>query len=1062
MKNKSYCSRKRDLRQAFNRLKKPGRWIPSFLLFFCSLSLLAQTGVTLKGTITDTTGEPLAGAVVQVVGSTRGVATDNDGNFELSNVAVGTKLLVTYLGMKDLPLTFDGTNNLSIVLEEQTSELDEVTVVAFGRQKKSSVVASISTVKVSDLRVPASNLTSAMAGRIAGVISYQTTGEPGADNANFFIRGVGTFGYKVDPLILIDGFESTTNDLARLQVDDIESFSVLKDASATVLYGSSAANGIILIKTKDGMEGPTKINIRVDYNVATPTRRLELLDGVEYMRLYNQAQVSRNPMLGQFYSEQKILATGRGDNPMIYPNVNWYDELFNKSTYNTKSRMDVSGGNKVSRYFVSIGWENENGLLKVDNRNNFNNNIAINRFNLRSNAIFNLTSTTTVDTRISGNFENYTGPYTAASSIFAMAMANNPVDFPVVWEPDEANLYTEHILFGSTLADGYIKTNPYAAMVSGYEDRTISNLTLQATVTQKLDFILPNLKISLKGSANNYSYYSSLRNYFPFYYALEDYNQITGNYTLFALNPTTGRAYLGDVLPGRDASNHYYFEGMLNWEGVFDKHTVGSMVVSTLDNDLATSGNSGSIYETLPERNVRLSGRVNYNFDERYFAEFTFGYNGSEKFTGEKRYGFFPAFAGGWMLSNEQFYSDDLKRLVSRLKLRASIGRSGNDVISGRSGRFFFLSDIEMGGGFYRWGTTFQSFYNGYTTNRYANPDITWERSTMKNYAVEFSLFPKEEIKVQAEYFDYLRDRIYMVRENFPQSAGLEASISGNVGKVASHGVDLSVDANTYLTKDLWLQWRSNFTYATNKYLELDEKNYPDEYLKRLGYNINQQWGLIAERLFVDEEEIANSPKQDFGEYHAGDIKYKDVNNDGIVNSNDRVPMGYPTTPEIQYGFGPSIGYKNFDLNFFFQGNARTSFFINATADYNADNKSYGIAPFQNRRNALAFVTNGAWTETNPDVHAFWPRLSTPPIANNVQQSSWWLRDNSFLRLKTLEVGYNINRFAKYGLANARFYLSAENLFQLTSFKLWDPEQGSNGIAYPINRRFNVGLKLDF
>jgi TonB-linked SusC/RagA family outer membrane protein len=1052
MKKQNLKSRKESMRQVL--------WL--LCMFCCTLSLYAQTGVLFKGKIVDTSGEPLPGAVVQVTGSTRGAAADEDGNFEITNVTVGTKLTVSFLGMKTKELTFDGKNNVTIVLEDAAVGLEEVQVVAFGQQKKSSVVASISTVKASDLRIPSANLTTALAGRIAGIVSLQNTGEPGNDNASFYVRGIGSFGYKVDPLILIDGFESTTNDLARLQVDDIESFSVLKDAQATVLYGSSAANGIITIKTKEGREGPLAINARLEMNVSTPTQMPEFLDGVEYMRLYNQAQVSRNPLVGQYYSEQKILSTQRGEYPMIYPNVDWYGSLFNKSVENYKARMDVSGGSQLAKYFVSIGWENENGLLKVDKRNNFNNNININRFSLRSNVIFNLTSTTTLDTKIYGNFENYTGPYETASSIFAAAMNSNPVDFPAVWEPDEANKYAEHILFGSTMYSGVIKMNPYAQMVKGYEDRTISNLTLNASVTQKLDFLLKNLRLSLKASANVYSYYSSRRTYSPYYYSLEEFNQITGAYKLFALNPTSGQSYLGDVQPGRDASNHYYFEGMLNWDDSFGDHNVGAMLVSTFDNDLATSGNSNSIYATLPERNVRLAGRVNYNFAERYFAEFAFGYNGSEKFTGEKRYGFFPAVGVGWMVSNESFYPVEVKEIMPMFKFRVSYGRDGNDVISGREGRFFFLSDISMGGTPYRWGIDFQNSYQGYSISRYANQDITWEISTKKNFGFEANFLRKESIKFSFDYFDYIRDRIYMVRQNFPASAGLEASISGNVGKVGSHGVDMSLNVQHSFRSDVWFQWMSNFTYSTNEYIELDEKNYPDKYLKKVGYNISQQWGLVAERLFVDESEIYNSPKQDFGNYEAGDIKYKDINGDGVINDNDMIAMGYPTTPEIQYGFGPSLGYKKFEFGMFFQGNARTSFFINSTGGYNSSNNTYGIAPFQERRNALKIVTNGAWTETNPDVHAFWPRLSTTDIANNTKQSSWWLRDNSFLRLKQIKLGYHFDKFAKLGLQNAELYGVVENVFVISSFKLWDPEQGANGIAYPLNRRFNIGLALNF
>ncbi|MDR2472218.1 MAG: TonB-dependent receptor [Tannerella sp.] len=1058
---------KKAIMKKSHSIKRQAIWL--LCLLCCSVSLYAQNSVTLKGKIIEAaTGEPLPGALVQVVGSTKGAAADENGNFELPNITAGTKLLISFLGMKDLAITWDGKNNITLEMEENTAQLEEVTVVAFGQQKRQSVVSSISTVKASDLRVPASNLTSAMAGRISGIISYQTTGEPGADNAQFFVRGVGTFGYKASPLILIDGFESTSDDLARLHPDDIESFSVMKDAAATVMYGARAANGIISVVTKAGTEGTVKLSIRVDANMATPTRRIDFLDGVDYMRLYNEAQITRDPLLGNYYDEQKIQSTIRGDNPMIYPNVDWYGALFNKSTWNEKANLNVSGGGKVATYYIAGAFEHETGLLKVDKRNNFNNNIDIKRTQMRSNVVFKLTNSTTLDTRLQGRFERYTGPATNTSALFYMIMMSNPVDFPFTYEPDAERQYAEHVLFGSTLFGSATKVNPYAEMVSGYEDRNETRLNVQVTLKQDLDFILKNLKLNLKIAADSYSKYTSTRRYIPYYYALESYNQITNEFTLFPLNPTSGQPYLGDVIPGRDAEGKYYYEGILGWNDKFnDIHNVGISLVGLAQENLLTGGNSVSIYETLPEKNLGLAGRLTYDYDSRYFIDFSWGYNGSEKFSGTKQYGFFPAIAGAWLISNEKFFTDDLKTKISMLKLKASYGTGGNDAISGRTGRFFFLSDVRLGvpnpmsNYAYRWGETFMNYYPGYTVSRYANPNITWETSSQTNLGLELSLLKNEAIKFQIDWFTKQTRNIYMVRQNFPSSAGLEAAISGNVGKMDAHGLDASLDVQYSFNADTWIQWRSNFTYSTNALVELDEKNYPDEYLKRKGHNTNQQWGLIAERLFVDEAEIANSPHQDFGEYKAGDIKYKDVNGDGVVNDNDRVAMGYPTVPEIQYGFGPSIGWKNWDINMFFQGNARVSMFLNAGVT-DGDGNPTGIAPFVSYRNALPIIADNHWSETNPNPHAFWPRLSTTLVSNNTRMSSWWLRDASFVRLKTIELGYNIQSLAKFSIRNVRIYATAENPFVFSSFKLWDPEMGANGMKYPPNKRFAFGIKFDF
>ncbi|WP_270087440.1 SusC/RagA family TonB-linked outer membrane protein [Sphingobacterium sp. SYP-B4668] len=1030
------------------------------LLLFVTIPLFSLAQKQVTGVVKNATnGEPIEG--VSVFRDNISVTSSNaNGEFQLQ-ASVGDNLKFSFVGKTPVDYVVDARNIIEILMYDDGSSLEEVTVVAFGTQKKSSVVGAITTVKASDLRVPASNLTSAFAGRIPGVISYQTSGEPGADNAQFFIRGVTTFGYQTSPLILIDGFESTTDNLARMQPDDIESFSILKDASATVLYGARGANGIIMVTTKGGREGPVSLNARVDVNIASPTRMIDMVDGVQYMQLYNQARLTRDPILGPYYSQQKIQSTIDGENPMIYPNIDWYNTLLKNYTTNTKANININGGGQVATYYVSGGFDKETGLLKVDDKNNFNNNININRFFIRSNVIFKLTKTTTLDTRITGRFERYNGPFQSASNIFRMVMNSNPVDFPAYYAPDAKNEFTEHILFGNTYAGGALKANPYAEMVRGYEDRNESSIIAQATLSQDLGFLTEGLKIQGKASVSTWSKYSATRSYSPYYYDLENYNQITGEYSLYALNPTTGQAYLGDVIPGRDANGHYYFEARLNWNRSFGDHNLGAMTVGMMEEKVLTAGNSQSIYETLPERNMGNSGRLTYDFSNKYFAEFAYGFNGSEKFTGQRRYGFFPSAGGGWLISNESFF-EPLKPAISTLKLRGTWGLVGNDAIDGRSGRFFYLSDISLGGAGYRWGTSFMNSYNGYTVNRYANPDITWEQSEKWNLGLEMN-FLGESLKFQGDFFKDVRSKIYMRRENFPSSAGLEASISGNVGKVSSQGFDGSLDYQKFFGTDFWLSGRANFTYAVNKYLELDEKDYSDTYLKRIGHNLNQQWGLVAERLFVDEYEIQNSPKQDFGEYMAGDIKYKDINGDGIVNDNDRISMGYPTVPEIQYGFGMSMGYKEFDFSFFFQGNKNVSFFINSTAESNPSTGSYGIAPFANRRNALSIIAEDYWSETNPNIHAFWPRLSTEPIANNVRQSSWWLRDGSFIRLKSLELGFSPKNLKRFGFGKgSRIYFSGENLFVFSPFKLWDPEVGRNGLGYPPNKRFNVGIQLAY
>lgn len=1027
-------------------------WLLFTICYFFTSSLQAQDR-TVSGIVKDLkTGQSMQGVSVQSRLKGSAVSTDANGGFSLSSV-VNDTLEFKYVGYTVLLEPIRDRQVIEVQLAEDESSIEEVTVVAFGTQKKSSIVGAITTVNTKDLLVPSSNLTSAFAGRIPGMIAFSPSGEPGADNAEFFIRGVTTFGYQSSPLILVDGFESTADNLARLQPDDIESFSVLKDASATVLYGARGANGIIMVTTKAGREGPVKLSARVDYHVASPVQNIDMVDGVTYMRLYNEARVTRDPLLGTYYPEQKIQSTIRGEDPMQYPNVDWHSTLFRNSITNQKANLNISGGGQVATYYVAFGADKESGLLNVDNKNNFNNNIDIGRYNVRSNVLFKLTPTTTLDTRIQARYEKYNGPYHSATSIFNMVMNINPVDFPAYYLPDEANRYTENILFGNKQTESGLMPNPYAEMVRGYEDRNENNVIAQATLSQDLGFFTKGLKFQGKVSATTWSRYAGRRSYNPYYYDVENFNQVTGDYKLLLLNPTSGKPYLGDVVPSRNSNGHFYFEARLNWDRVFGNHTVSAMTVGMMEEKLLTAGNSRSIYETLPERNMGNSGRFSYSYNDRYFAEFAYGFNGSEKFTGNKRYGFFPSLGGGWMISNENFW-ESLRPVVNTFKLRATWGLVGNDAIAGRAGRFFYLSDITLGGAGYAWGSNFTNEYGGYSTNRYANPNITWEQSEKFNLGFETGFF-NGALKIEGDFFRDLRSKIYMTRQNFPSTAGLEATIAGNVGKVKSQGFDGMAEFTKTFSQDYWLSLRGNFTYATNEYVELDERDYSDTYLKRLGTNINQPRGLIAERLFVDQHEIDNSPKQDFGEYASGDIKYMDVNGDGVVNANDMVPIGHPTVPEMQYGFGASMGYKSVDFSFFFQGNARTSFFINAS--------DAGIAPFVNHRNALSIIADDYWSETNPNIHAFWPRLSTSAMANNTRNSTWWLREGGFLRLKSVELGYSPKRLDRFGVKKgSRIYLSAQNVFVLSSFKLWDPEMGSKGLGYPPNRRLNVGFQLIF
>jgi TonB-linked SusC/RagA family outer membrane protein len=994
---------------------------------------------------------PLAGVAVQVKNTSVGTVTGSLGEFSI-NAGESDTLIFALVGMKEVRQHVGTKSVFEILMTADETELEELQVVAFGTQKKASVVSSITTVKPKELRVSAYNLTSSFAGKIPGMISYQTSGEPGADLAQFFVRGVTTFGYTPSPLILIDGFESSSYELARLQVDDIESFSILKDASAAALYGARGANGVLLIITKTGRaDSGISINARVDTHIATPTKMIEMVDAIEYMRMYNEGVTTRNHIAGNFYSEQVIQSTMDNENPMIYPNVDWYGELFKQTTVNKRATVNLSGGGKVAQFYVSGGFENENGLLKEDPRNKFNSNISINRVHMRSNVVFNITKTTTLDTRIQAEFERYNGPFKSATDIFNMIMDVNPVDFPPIYEPDEERRFVSHTLFGSTLVNGAIKPNPYAEMVKGYKSQNISIVTMMATIRQDFDFLIKGLKFEGKGSVKSNGTSTQNRSFSPFFYAVEQYNQVTQEYKLFGLNRLSGNNSMGDIDASNERGASYYFEGRLNWNRTFERHTLGAMLVSTLQEN--SNLVAGTVFTALPARNAGVSGRATYDYDNRYFGEFNFGYNGSEKFTKDKRFGFFPSIGAAWMVSNEKFWKP-AKKVIDMLKFRATYGINGSDAIAGAADRFNFLSQISKGGAGYTWGMNTNNSGGGYTISRYANENISWEISRKVNLGLEIDAF-KKLFKFQFDIWKDFRTDIYQQRETFAATTGLiekDLKIFGNVGKAETFGFESSLDVEKTFRNGSWLLGRFNFTYSKNKVTGKDEPQFRDRYLSAIGQSTNILRGLVAERLFVDDHEVDNSPRQDWGFYEAGDIKYKDINGDGRVNDNDFVPMGYPSVPEVQYGFGLSGGWRDFDLSFFFQGNSRVSFFIDPA----------GIAPLVDHRNALKIVARDYWTETNPDVHAFWPRLSVSPLDNNTRNSSWWLRNGTFIRMKSIELGYNIKRIDRLLLQSGRIYFSVENVFYLSTFKLWDPEMGSSGRGYPPNRRFNIGLLLQF
>lgn len=1005
----------------------------------------------ISGVVVDGNNDPLPGVTVIVPSRQGGVITDVDGAYTIE-AATGEELRFQFLGMKTVTIEVGSGTIYNVQLLEDVEMLDEVTVTAFATQKKESVVSSIETISPSELKVPSSNLTTALAGRLAGVISYQRSGEPGADNAQFFVRGVTTFGYASSPLILLDGFEVDANALARVDPDNIASFSVLKDATSAALYGSKGANGVIMVTTKKGQAGAPKISFRVEGRLSTPTKVQKTVDGITYMNLYNQAQFNDNPLLEPYYNAQKIQNTMEGLNEYAYPNINWYDEMFNSNAFNQYYNFNVSGGGSVVRYYLAVSYNKEEGILKNNRLNNFKNNIDIDRFNILANITMDLTPTTVFDINMNSIFENYTGPLDNTDDIFKSVMNSNPVEFPKFYLPDEDHAYVKHTLFGSDATGSMM--NPFAQMVRGYKDGSTGRITSQFSLDQNLDALTEGLMARGKVSIKSDSYHESKRSYTPYLYNIKNYDAFNDTYVLQEVR--RGTDALGDPEQWRDGVFRLYLEGGLTYARRFaGVHDVSGLLIYTQEEIKNTSGNPGSIQRTLPQRLQGMRARLNYGFDDRYLAEMSLTYTGSEKFASDHRWGIFPAMGVGYILSNESYW-EPLQDVMPMFKLKYSLGMVGNDQIAGPEDRFFFLSDIDPGSWGYRWGRNFNSSYGGFNINRYANPQITWEIAVKQNVGFEMDLFKNRSLKVILEYFTENREQIYQARANLPETMGLTSNVYGNVGEVKSAGWDGSIDLNHSFNKDLWLSGRFNFTYAHNEIIENEEPEYRWSYLSNIGWPIDTWKGYIAERLFIDEADVANSPRQELGGIvRAGDIKYKDINGDGRVNSDDQVHIGYPIVPEITYGFGLSGGYKNFDLSFFMQGQDRVSFFINPN----------NIAPFVEQRNAMQYIADDHWNPNNPVAKAFWPRLSASyNDNNNVPNSTWWIRNGRFLRMKNAELGYTLPKsfFPSTGIESLRLYLAGQNLFNLSDFKLWDPEMGGEGFNYPLQKVYSVGLTVSF
>ncbi|SFC20014.1 TonB-linked outer membrane protein, SusC/RagA family [Parapedobacter composti] len=1008
----------------------------------------AQQGeIAISGTVKDNLGTPLQGVSITNLRTETVTSTDERGQFSLT-AAKGDSLVARYVGYEDYHFGVTDRLVFDIVLESSNVGIDEVVVVGFGQQRKISLVGAQSTVKVDELKQPVTNLSAALAGRIAGLVGVQRTGLPGQNDADLWIRGISTFNASnpAGPLIVVDGVMG--RDINAFDPEDIESFSILKDAAATAVYGVDGANGVILITTKGGRIGKPQLSVNYNQGVSAFTKTPQLTDGITYMRLRNEAMMATG--LAPYYSEEYIQNTASGIDPLLYPNVNWMEELFNDVSNFRRANVSVRGGSERARYYVSLAYVDDQSLLKTDGLQRYNSDTRFRRYNFTSNVNMDLTATTKFDVGVQGYITNTNYPGETPGNAFGQMMQINPVLYPVMYPGG----------FVPGISPNGDQRNPYADITQrGFQNIFGNQVYSNARVTQDLGFWVPGLSVQglFAFDINNTQTINRARRRSTWFVDLNNpYNE---DGTLNLLQTYQGTDNLG-YSRSNGGRRSFYVQGSVNYNRTFGtEHYVTAALVYNQESEVDAF--AGNLTSSIPYRMLGLAGRLNYTYANRYMAEVNFGYNGSENFAPEARFGFFPSFGVGWVVSSEPFF-EGMRDAVQNLKIRYSNGLVG---ASGGGRRFGYLTIInEYGnndGERFTFGNgTNNRRYNGLAVGDYG-VDVTWAEAHKQNLGLEVTTL-NSKLSLMVDFFKERREGVFLQREGLAGFVGLLNNPWGNLGVIENKGVDMTLESAPINIGATALTLRGTLTYNRDEVIENDQPAQPFRYLESRGFNYLSRFGYIAEGLFQSEAEIANSADQSsLGTVRVGDIKYKDLNGDGVIDAFDRTRIGNGDVPRYVYGFGFNLAWKRFNFGAFFQGVAEADRLLSGD----------GIIPFNNStgadRSNLFAIAEDRWTPENPNPNAFYPRLAYGNSANrnNAVASTWWVKDISFLRLKNLDIGYYFpdNWFSKVGVSNSRLYLQGINLFYWSKFDLWDPELNtSNGTAYPNTRTITLGIQASF
>lgn len=988
----------------------------------------------ITGVVTDSKDkQPLIGVVVRAKSQPNiGNSTDLDGLYVIE-ARPGDVLSFEYMGYRTEEVTVGSDPVIDVVMSVSTEVLEEATVVGYGVQKKISVIGAQQNISAGDLKSPVANLTQSIAGRVAGVVSVQRSGEPGLDDATIYIRGISTLTASMSaPLTIVDGVPRS---ISNVDPEDIESFTVLKDASATAIYGVRGANGVIIINTKGGKIGKPKFDIRYSEGITQFTQLPSFVDAPTYMQLSNEALETRGEV--RKYSDIEIQKTISGEDPFLYPNVDWMKVLFKPIGRNRNVTANISGGTNMATYYIGLAYFNQDGMYNNDSQmHDYNANTFFNRYSVTSNFNLKPFKTTEIKLGIQGYLANANYPASSNQAIFSSAFYA-PANYIAPFYPDGK--------IGDKPAGA--RQNPYAVLNElGYANQWRNQLYSNLKITQELPWITEGLSISATASFDAYNYTSNRFTRTPnCYMAIGRDND--GN--LLYQQTFTGSESLS-YSKNSMGNMSIYIEAGINYKRSFGKHDVSAMLLYNQSDEKNTQ--ASSVETALPYRFNGLAGRATYSYDERYFAEFNFGYNGSENFAPANRYGFFPSGGLGWVISNEKFFAP-ARKVISFFKLRATYGLVGNSKITGR--RFAYLPTITSNSStVYTFGKSYEA---PFATKRVGEEgvNVTWETANKLNVGFDIN-FLDNSLSFHGDYFNDKRRGIFLQRGDIPAYVGLTSNPLGNLGKVNNQGFELALDYHKQITSDWFLSFMGNFSYSHNTIVDNDIA-YPYPWLDVRGQRVGQRYGFIAEKLFDSDEEVARSAYQ-AGDTRAGDIKYRDINGDGKIDAYDKVPIGYSNTPEITYGFGFNLSWRNLSLSAMFQGAACVDALISGQ----------GVTPFQqgmSSGNIMTYVLD-RWTENNPRQNVAVPRLSPSASYNmNYENSTWWLKDTSYLRLKNLQLTYNLPKkwMKAIHFSNAAIYLQAVNLLTFSSFKLWDVEQSDGrGDVYPNTKSYSLGINFSF